>query len=109
MATNALAVGNGLTDESVALNQVFGYLANSIDATALLTASMSRKMITEWQRSQCASEPDPKLQEGGDVFRSLTGMETVTNFTRLYKFSTKPIKTNFAVIAHNIKTLSMDA
>ena len=55
MATNALAVGNGLTAESEALHQAFSYLANSIDATALLPASLGRKLITNSQRSECAS------------------------------------------------------
>ena len=61
MATHghALAVGNGFTTESETLKQAFSYLANSIDATTLLAASMSRKLITEWQISECASEPNP--------------------------------------------------
>ena len=58
MATRALAVDNGFA-ESEALNQAFSYLVKSIDATALLPAAMGKKLITEWQRSDCASEPDP--------------------------------------------------
>ena len=37
----------------------FSYLANSIDAATLLPAAMSRQLITERQRSECASELDP--------------------------------------------------
>ena len=58
MATRAFAAGNGFV-ESEALNQAFNYLVNSIDATTLLPAAMSKKLITEGQRSECASEPDP--------------------------------------------------
>ena len=52
MATRALA-------EPEALKLAFSYLANSIDAAALLPAAMSRQLITERQRSECASELDP--------------------------------------------------
>ena len=59
MATNALADGNGLTAESEALSQAFDYLVKSIDTTVVLPAAMGRKLITEFQRSECASEPVP--------------------------------------------------
>ena len=45
--------------EPEALKLAFSYLANSIDAAALLPAAMSRQLITERQRSECASELDP--------------------------------------------------
>ena len=76
MTTNALAVGNGLTAESEALNQAFNYLVKSIDTTALLPASMGRKLITEFQRSECASEPDPYKKAGvflGQLQRAVNG------------------------------------
>ena len=58
MATRARAVGNGFHAESVALKQAFSYLVNSIDTAALLPVSMSRKLITEWQKSECAGQLD---------------------------------------------------
>ena len=58
MATRVLrAVGSSAEPETLKL--VFSYLANSIDAAALLPAAMSRQLITERQRSECASELDP--------------------------------------------------
>ena len=59
MATRALAADNRGFAESEALNQAFSYLRNSIDADALLPAALSRELITEGQRSECANEPDP--------------------------------------------------
>ena len=38
---------------------MFSYLANSIDAAALLPAALNRQLITEPQRVECFSEPDP--------------------------------------------------
>ena len=57
MATRVLAVGSSAEPE--ALKLVFSYLVNSIDAAALLPAAMSRQLITERQRSECANEIDP--------------------------------------------------
>ena len=54
MATRA-----GSFAEQEALKLAFSYLANSIDAAALLPAAMSRQLITERQISECASELDP--------------------------------------------------
>ena len=54
MATRA-----GSFAEPEALKLAFSYLANSIDAAALLPAAMSMRLITERQRSECASELDP--------------------------------------------------
>ena len=42
-----------------ALGLAFSYLVNSIEATDLLPVARSRQLITERQRSECASEPDP--------------------------------------------------
>ena len=55
MATRA----GGSGAEPEALKLAFSYLVNSIDAAALLPAAMSRQLITERQRSECASELDP--------------------------------------------------
>ena len=57
MATRAPPVGSSAEPE--ALKLAFSYLVNSIDAAALLPAAMSRQLITERQRSECVSEPDP--------------------------------------------------
>ena len=54
MATRA-----GSFAEPEALKLAFSYLANSIDAAALLSSAMSMRLITERQRSECASELDP--------------------------------------------------
>ena len=47
------------TAEQEILKLTFSYLANSIDAAALLSAALSRQLITERQRVECFSEPDP--------------------------------------------------
>ena len=57
MATRALPIGSSAEPE--ALKLAFSYLVNSIDAAALLPAAMSRQLITERQRSECANEIDP--------------------------------------------------
>ena len=38
---------------------MFGYLVNSIDTAALLPVALSRDLITDRQRSECANEVDP--------------------------------------------------
>ena len=68
MATNALADGNGLSAESEALNQAFCYLANSMDTTAqLLASALSRRLITDSQRSECAN-PQLDAYKKAEVF-----------------------------------------
>ena len=47
------------TAELETLKLMFSYLTNSIDAAALLSAALSRQLITERQRVECFSEPDP--------------------------------------------------
>ena len=54
MATRA-----GSYAEPEALKLAFSYLADSIDTRALLPAAISMRLITERQRSECISEPDP--------------------------------------------------
>ena len=55
MATPAGSFGA----EAETLKLAFSYLANSIDAAALLPAAMSMRIITERQRLECFSELDP--------------------------------------------------
>ena len=45
--------------ESEALRITFSYLANSIDVATLLSVALSRGLITDPQRTDCSSEPDP--------------------------------------------------
>ena len=45
--------------ESEALKFAFDYLANSIDTAALLPRALRTQLVSEPQRSECASEPDP--------------------------------------------------
>ena len=47
------------TAEQETLNLTFSYLANCIDAACLLPVALSRQLITEPQRVDCFSEPDP--------------------------------------------------
>ena len=47
------------TAESEALKVAFDYLVNSINTVALLPKALSSQLISERQRSECASEPDP--------------------------------------------------
>ena len=47
------------TAEQETLKLTFSYLVNSIDAAGLLPAALSRQLITERQRVDCLSEPDP--------------------------------------------------
>ena len=48
--------------EQETLELTFSYLANSIDAAGLLSAALSKQLITERQRLECFSEPDPNKQ-----------------------------------------------
>ena len=47
------------TAEQKTLKLMFSYLVNSIDTDSLLPAALSRELITERQRLECFSEPDP--------------------------------------------------
>ena len=53
----ATAVGNFA--ESEALKISFDHLVNSIDTAALLPKALRAHLVSEPQRSECASEPDP--------------------------------------------------
>ena len=45
--------------ESESLKLAFSYLVNSIDTASLLPGAFSSKLITDLQRSDCVTEPDP--------------------------------------------------
>ena len=51
--------GGSSPAEPEALKHLFDYLVNSIDTAALLPVALSRDLITDRQRSECASEVDP--------------------------------------------------
>ena len=44
--------------EAEALKNAFKYLVDSIDTDSLLSAALSRKLITEYQREDCSCESD---------------------------------------------------
>ena len=54
-----MATVTGGSAESEALRIAFSYLANSIDVATLLPVALSRGLITDPQRTDCSSEPDP--------------------------------------------------
>ena len=54
-----LCVEGMATAESEALRISFDHLVNSIDTAALLPKALSSQLISEPQRSECASETDP--------------------------------------------------
>lgn len=45
--------------ELEALRLAFSYLVNGLDASVLLPVALSRQLITERQRSECANVQDP--------------------------------------------------
>ena len=54
-----MATAAGSSAESEALKLAFSYLVNSVDSTAVLPAALSAHLISESQRSECASETTP--------------------------------------------------
>ena len=54
-----MATAAGSSAESEALRLAFGYLVNSIDSNSVLPAALSAHLISDSQRSECASEADP--------------------------------------------------
>ena len=82
MATRALPDSSSF--ELEALNLAFSYLANSIDASALLPAAMSRQLITKWQRSELASELDPYKR--AEVFLGHLQRAVKRNYTKFHTF-----------------------
>ena len=58
MATEATAGGCSPAEQE-ALKHSFSYLVNNIDTAALLSAALSRNLITDHQRTECSNEIDP--------------------------------------------------
>ena len=54
-----IATSAGSSAESEALKIAIDYLVNSIDTAALLPKALRAHLISEHQRSECASEVDP--------------------------------------------------
>ena len=54
-----MATAAGSSAESEALTIAFRYLVDSIDSTSVLPAALSAHLISESQRSECASEAAP--------------------------------------------------
>ena len=54
-----MATADGSSTESKALRLAFNYLVNSIDSTSVLPAALSAHLISDSQRSECASETVP--------------------------------------------------
>ena len=54
-----MATAVGSSAESQALRLAFSYLVNSIDSTSVLPAALSADLISDSQRSECASETAP--------------------------------------------------
>ena len=54
-----MATAAGRSAESIALKLAGSYLMTSIDLTPVLPAALSAGLISESQRSECASETDP--------------------------------------------------
>ena len=59
LCVEGMATAASSTAESEALKISFDHLVNSIDTAALLPKALSSQLISEPQRSECASEPDP--------------------------------------------------
>ena len=55
----ATASAAGISSESEALKIAFDDLINSIDTTALLPKALSTHLVSERQKSECTSEPEP--------------------------------------------------
>ena len=57
-----MATSDGSSAESEAMIIAFDYLVNCIDTRSLLSKALSSRLISELQKSECASEPDPYKQ-----------------------------------------------
>ena len=55
----ASTAGSSSSAEAEALKRSFTYLVNSIDTAALLSAALSRNLITDHQRMECYNEANP--------------------------------------------------
>ena len=56
---NTAGSSTGSSAESEALKISFDYLINGIDTAALLPKALGTHLVSEPQRSECASETDP--------------------------------------------------
>ena len=54
-----MADAAGSSAESEALKVACDHLVNSIDTSSLLPKALSSQLLSERQRSECASEPEP--------------------------------------------------
>ena len=71
-----MATAVGSSAESETLRLAFSYLVNSIDSTAVLPAALGAHLISDSQRSECASEPNPYEKAGkflGHLQRAVNG------------------------------------
>ena len=78
MATGAAGCSANAA-EPEALKLAFRYLVNSMDVTSLLPSALSRQLITQPQRSDCASELDPFKKADkflGHLLRAVNGDNT---------------------------------
>ena len=89
--------------ESNALKQAFIYLASSIDAAALLPVSMSRDLITEWQRSECASQLEPYKK--AEVFLGHLQRTVNGDYIKFHAFVQVLQETGQASIAQRLQRL----
>ena len=55
----ATAAATGSSAESEALKLAFSYLVNNVDTASVLSNALNRGLISDLQRTECASEPDP--------------------------------------------------
>ena len=69
-----MATAVGSSAEAEALKLAFSYLVNSVDVAALFPAALSAHLISDPQRSECISEPDPyKRQKSFTVKQPAVG------------------------------------
>ena len=59
MATATGSTSGASSAEAEALKLALEYLVNSMDTSSLLTAALSRRLIREQQKADCASESNP--------------------------------------------------
>ena len=88
--------------EQETLKLLFYYLVNSIDATALLPAALSESLISEQQRSDCASEADPYMK--ADKFVGYLQRAVNSDSTKFHKFLEVLQKTNQETIKLCLKS-----
>ena len=88
--------------EKETLNLLFHYLVDNIDAAALLPAALSARLISDRQRSDCASEADPYVKAEkfvGHLQRAVNG-----DTAKFYTFLEVLHKTNQGNIASRLQS-----